>query len=151
MSGEPQEIIENRTAEKPDILYVRSQRARHYRLTLRRDGVGVATIPVRGSEREAQRFVELHRIWLERARARQARRPRAVDVWTLGTAVLWRGELTEIRPVNAPLPAAAGPVFVPGTPCSAGFPGKGAGVWAGSSGARVANAATRSSWDFFIR
>ena len=81
----------------PGVVFERSHRARNYRLTLRRDGTAVATIPVRGSEREAARFVEQHRDWLERARARQRRRPRAADVWTIGTRVLWRGELTEIR------------------------------------------------------
>ena len=80
------------------IVFARSHRARHYRLTLRRDGTAVATIPARGSVREAERFVEQHRDWLERARARQHRRPRLAEVWTVGTRVLWRGELAEIRP-----------------------------------------------------
>jgi len=79
------------------IVFERSDRARNYRLTLRRDGVAVATIPARGSEREARRFVEQHRDWLERARERQRRRPRAADVWAAGARVLWRGELAEIR------------------------------------------------------
>lgn len=79
------------------IVFQRSPRARNYRLTLRRDGTAVATIPVRGSEREALRFVEQHRDWLARARERQARRPRSAGVWTPGTRVLWRGELAEIR------------------------------------------------------
>ena len=34
-------------------------------------------------------------------RSRQARRPRGAEVWTLGTHVLWRGELTEIRAAAA--------------------------------------------------
>lgn len=80
-----------------DIVFARSQRARNYRLTLRRDGMAVATIPARGSEREARRFVELHREWLERARERQRHRPRGAEVWTIGTQVLWRGGMTEIR------------------------------------------------------
>lgn len=79
------------------IVFARSTRARNYRLTLRRDGTAVATIPARGSEREAARFVEQHRDWLERARLRQARRPRGAEIWTVGTQVLWRGELREIR------------------------------------------------------
>ena len=83
--------------ERPDIVFERSDRARNYRLTLRRDGVAVATIPARGSEREARRFVEQHMDWLDRARDRQRKRPRAPEVWTIGTRVLWRGELTEIR------------------------------------------------------
>jgi predicted metal-dependent hydrolase len=102
VSGAQQEFFETITAEtKPDILFVRSYRARHYRLTLRRDGVGVVTVPGRGTEREAQRFAGQHREWLERARARQARKPRMAEVWTLGTHVLWRGEMTEIRAAGA--------------------------------------------------
>jgi len=84
-------------AARADVVFERSHRARRYRLTLRRDGTAVATIPARGSEREAWRFVEQHREWLERARERQRRRPRAAELWTVGTRVLWRGELAEIR------------------------------------------------------
>ncbi|MFI5357967.1 MAG: M48 family metallopeptidase [Opitutales bacterium] len=78
-------------------MFQRSPRARNYRLTLRRDGTAVAVIPARGSVREAERFVANHRDWLDRARARQARRPRGAEVWTIGTHVLWRGEMCEIR------------------------------------------------------
>ena len=79
------------------VVFERSARASRYRLTLRRDGVAVATIPATGSEREARRFVAAHREWLERARARQRQRPRAAEVWTIGTRVLWRGALEEVR------------------------------------------------------
>ena len=75
----------------------RSWKARHYRLTLRKDGMPVVTIPLRGNEREALRFVAQHAEWLERARERQLKKPRAADVWILGTQVLWRGELHTIR------------------------------------------------------
>jgi predicted metal-dependent hydrolase len=97
MTAEQQEHLEIRETASPELIFVRSARARNYRLTLRRDGVAVATVPPRGSEREARAFVEQHRDWLARARARQARRPRAAEVWAVGTAVLWRGEMTEIR------------------------------------------------------
>ncbi len=80
-----------------DLVFERSARAERYRLTLRKDGAAVVTIPARGTEREARAFVEQHRDWLERARARQRLKPRAPTVWTLGTHVLWRGELSEIR------------------------------------------------------
>ncbi len=80
-----------------EIVFQRSAKARGYRLTLKRDGTAVATIPLRGSEREARRFVEQQRDWLERARERQRHRPRGAEVWAVGTRVLWRGELTEIR------------------------------------------------------
>jgi predicted metal-dependent hydrolase len=81
----------------PDVIFVRSDRARRYRLTLRRDGLTVATIPRYGSERAARRFVARHRDWLERVRTRQRARPRAAAVWTPGTGVLWRGEMQAIR------------------------------------------------------
>jgi hypothetical protein len=90
-------VEERARPDAEDIVFERSRRAHNYRLTLRRDGTAVATIPVRGSEREALRFVEQHREWLERARARQRSRPRAAEVWTIGTHVLWRGELAEVR------------------------------------------------------
>jgi predicted metal-dependent hydrolase len=79
------------------VVFRRSENARNYRLSLGRDGVAVATIPRRGTLGGAERFVELNREWLERARLRQQRRPRAPDVWTVGTRVLWRGTLEEIR------------------------------------------------------
>jgi predicted metal-dependent hydrolase len=88
-------------APKPDIVFVRSGSARYYRLTLRRDGTAVATIPARGSEREAMKFVEQHRDWLVRTRARQAGRPQVAPSWTVGTRVLWRGELVEVRAAAA--------------------------------------------------
>ena len=89
----PSPVVEARE----DVVFERSARARNYRLTLRRDGVAVATIPARGSQREAQRFVEQHRDWLERARARNRIRPRGAEIWTIGTHVLWRGEMHQIR------------------------------------------------------
>ena len=86
-----------KAANETALVFVRSGRARSYRLTLRKDGVAVATIPVRGNETEARAFVLQHRDWLDRARARHARRPRPAEIWTVGTTVLWRGELTGIR------------------------------------------------------
>lgn len=89
-----------------DLIFERSARARHYRLTLRRDGAAVVIIPLRGSEREARAFAAQHADWLERARARQSRKPRAADVWVPGTHVLWRGELSELRvAAEGPRPA----------------------------------------------
>ena len=84
---------------KPDLVFVRSLRARHYRLTLRKDGVAVATVPARGSEQAARLFVEQHGDWLARARARHARRPQAAEVWTIGT-VGQSGAFMGVRVVN---------------------------------------------------
>src|SRR4051794_29682594 len=86
-----------KSAVEPGLVFVRSSRARSYRLTLRKDGMAVATIPMRGSETAARAFVHQHREWLDRARARHARRPRPAEVWAMGTNILWRGILTEIR------------------------------------------------------
>ncbi len=79
------------------VIFRQSARARNYRLTLRRDGAAVATIPRRGSRREAERFVAAHRDWLDRARERQSRKPRGPETWTAGARILWRGEESEIR------------------------------------------------------
>ncbi len=99
------------TDVRDGIVFERSPRARNYRLTLRRDGTAVAVIPARGSVREAERFVAEHSEWLDRARARQAKRPRGAEVWTLGTHVLWRGEMCEIRSATvAPFPISDGSV-----------------------------------------
>ncbi len=84
-------------APSGDVVFRRSDRARNYRLTLTRDGVAVATIPARGSEREARAFVELNRAWLERARERHRKKPRAAESWVPGVPVLWRGQMLEIR------------------------------------------------------
>jgi predicted metal-dependent hydrolase len=80
-----------------EVVWRRSDRARRYRLTLGRDGAAVVVIPWRGSEREARRFFDQNRAWLERARARQQARPRPVDVWRPGTSVLWRGAALPIQ------------------------------------------------------
>lgn len=96
-------FLENTPAAPPPpaIVFVRSAQATRYRLSLRRDGTAVATIPARGSEREAVRFVAQHHAWLERVRARHAQRPRAAGVWTLGTHVLWRGAMHPLRLATA--------------------------------------------------
>jgi predicted metal-dependent hydrolase len=97
----PATVAPTAPVDADGLVFRRSATARQYRLTLRRDGTAVATIPLRGSEREARRFVELQQDWLERARARQARKPRGATVWVIGTHVLWRGAMAEIRIATA--------------------------------------------------
>lgn len=79
------------------VVWQRSPRARRYRLTLRRDGVAVLTLPARGDEREAARFLAEQSDWLARARARLATKPRAPEAWPISAPVLWRGEEHAIR------------------------------------------------------
>ena len=93
----PSSLASRPEAVPPEVIFKRSLRADHYRLTLRRDGVPQVTIPARGNEREARRFLDSHREWLERARQRQRRRPQAAEVWVPGTHILWRGVLTPLR------------------------------------------------------
>ncbi|WP_225919461.1 M48 family metallopeptidase [Actomonas aquatica] len=89
---------ETEVAAPPQIVvYERNLRAKHYRLTLRKDGIAVATIPARGSERAARKFVAEHTDWLKRVRERQRKRPRQAEVWSVGTELLWRGEMLPIR------------------------------------------------------
>ena len=80
-----------------DVLFERNPRAKYYRLTLRRDGQAVVTIPRRGTERVARAFAVEQSEWLEQMRQRHRSTPRQAAVWSLGTPVLWRGEMTEIR------------------------------------------------------
>ena len=98
----------------PAIVFERSARAKHYRLTLRRDGVAVATIPARGSEKAARAFVASNEEWLERAREKQRQQPRLAERWQVGTPLLWRGEMCEIRRAGSeerPAVALAADVF----------------------------------------
>ena len=61
------------------IHFVRMRQARRYVMRVRPDGDLRVTIPRGGSRREAEAFVERHRAWAERQRARviSARRPAA--------------------------------------------------------------------------
>src|SRR4029077_12230828 len=67
---------------------VRNRRARRYVLRLRPDGSSRVTVPRGGSEREAKRFAETHRAWLEQQLVRQAAQPAAPKTWMAGTEIL---------------------------------------------------------------
>jgi predicted metal-dependent hydrolase len=73
--------------------YVRNRRARRYVLRLRPDGSVRVSMPVRGSKREAQRFVERCREWITRQLRSEAEKRRA---WSDGTALLLRGVPTRV-------------------------------------------------------
>ncbi len=82
-----------------EVVYVRNMRAKNYRLTLRRDGVPVATIPARGSEKQARAFVKKNAEWLDRMRERHRGQRRLPSRWTVGTEIMWRGEMMLIQRV----------------------------------------------------
>jgi len=96
-SVEISDLFGNPSEAAETIEFRRSLKATRYRITLKKDGTVLATIPARGSEREARNFVESQKGWLERARQRQLKKPRTEEVWTIGTFVLWRREMTQIR------------------------------------------------------
>lgn len=61
------------------LIFVRHRRARRYVLRVRADGRVRVTIPRGGTPRDARRFAERHRAWIERQRARTARQTWASD------------------------------------------------------------------------
>ena len=67
------------TAQEYAVHFVRMRQARRYVMRVRPDGDLRVTIPRGGSRREAEQFVERHRSWAERQRAKMmvARRPAA--------------------------------------------------------------------------
>jgi hypothetical protein len=79
------------------MVLVRNPRALRYVLRLRADGAARVTIPRGGSAAEARRFAERNRDWLERelhCLATPSTRPKE---WSIGTEILFRGELVKIE------------------------------------------------------
>lgn len=89
------------------VWYVPHERARRYRLMLRADGSARCTIPRRGSLKEARRFVDGARGWLNRQLQRRAVAPTGDHEWADGVAVWFRGQkvplVIPIRAEGAPL------------------------------------------------
>ncbi len=79
------------------LLLVRNPRARRYLLRLRPDGSARVTIPRGGSVSEARRFADRHRAWLGAQLKRLAVTQRALREWSLGSEVLFRGELVRLE------------------------------------------------------
>jgi len=76
---------------------VRNPRARRYVLRLRPDGSVRVTIPRGGSAAEARRFAERSVGWLERELQRLSSRLGQPKPWSIGTEILFRGELVKIE------------------------------------------------------
>jgi predicted metal-dependent hydrolase len=79
------------------LLYRRNPLARRYRLFVDRTGQPRVTIPKRGNQRDAERFVDQHRDWLLAQLTRvEARRAQDQD-WRHGVPILFRGALTVLE------------------------------------------------------
>lgn len=76
---------------------VRHPRARRYLLRLRADGSARVTIPRGGMLRGAAEFVQRNLRWLEQQLIRLEARPRQHSAWSVGSSILWRGELTRLE------------------------------------------------------
>jgi predicted metal-dependent hydrolase len=79
------------------IALIRNPRARRYVLHLSPNGSARVTIPRGGSVAEARRFAERNVAWVERALQRLSMRPVRPTQWTIGTEILFRGELMTIQ------------------------------------------------------
>ena len=117
------------------VVFRRSATARNYRLSLGRDGVAVATIPARGTQRRGRALRRAEpRVARARARAPAPAGRGPPTSGRSGTRVLWRGAFEEIRVAAAGerpsvclgadvfrVPAARGrPAAGPSTPGSCG-------------------------------
>jgi predicted metal-dependent hydrolase len=72
----------------PGIVWFRpNPRARHYRITLQRDGTFRCTIPRRGTRTEAEAFVQRHHAWMESRLRIRASHPHPPTEWRPGTPV----------------------------------------------------------------
>lgn len=81
----------------PGIVWFRpNPRARHYRITLQRDGTFRCTVPRRGTRKEAEAFVHRHHDWMETRLRVRASRPHPPTEWHPGTPVWLDGIPTPI-------------------------------------------------------
>jgi predicted metal-dependent hydrolase len=81
--------------------FVRNPKARRYILRLQTDGSLRATVPRRGSIKEAKAFVERNHEWIAKQLQRHREHPTHSTTWQHGTEILYRGErvpLTIITP-----------------------------------------------------
>jgi predicted metal-dependent hydrolase len=79
------------TFEGHAVVLKRRPRARRYALRLNREGEVVVTIPQGGSQREALRFIERCRGWIDGQRVRREGSTGHAREWGAGTEVLVRG------------------------------------------------------------
>ena len=84
-------------AQRLPLVMIRNPRARRYVLRLRPDGSARVTIPRGGSAIEARKFVARNNDWLKQALQQRAAQPVRPREWTVGTPILFRGEIQVIK------------------------------------------------------
>lgn len=105
------------------VAFVRSVRARRYILRVAPDGSARVTIPRRGSQREAERFLNANGEWLNRQRERMRRAARSREAaWQVGSTVLFRGAHVRILRVDGGAALALGTEVVHVDPARAPRP-----------------------------
>ena len=75
-----------------DVTYLDNARARRYLLRLLPDGTFRCTIPRRGTQEMAERFVGRNAGWMRDQLAKHRDRPQVASVWPSGHTILFRGE-----------------------------------------------------------
>jgi hypothetical protein len=105
------------------VAFVRSARARRYILRVAPDGSARVTIPRRGSQREAERFLNANVEWLARQRERMRHAARSRDeAWQEGSTVLFRGARVRIQRTGDGASLALGTEVVHADPSRAARP-----------------------------
>ena len=84
-------------ARQIPLVMVRHPRARRYLLRLRGDGTVRVTIPRGGSIGAAREFIQRSTRWLEQQLRQMESRPQKTHAWTVGSEILFRGELTRLE------------------------------------------------------
>ncbi len=103
-----------------DVCYRHKRTAKRYIITVRPDGTVAVTIPRRGTQREAERFVRSRLGWIETTLSRLRQRPVSARTWLAGTEILFRGDRVPLRVVErfggwcVDLPGESIPVANPG-------------------------------------
>jgi predicted metal-dependent hydrolase len=95
--GQPPGEFLDAGGSRVSVMFVRNPRARRYILRLQPAGWARVTIPRGGSAAEARRFAERHTHWLKRQLDRHAAYPHRRQQWTIGTEILFRGEIVKIE------------------------------------------------------
>ena len=82
-----------------------NRRARRYILRLLPDGSLRVTVPRRGTEAEARRFVARQADWIRRQLARRTAEPaRPPETWQEGSSIYYRGEMVRIDAMPGGVP-----------------------------------------------